>query len=102
MPRKNETKRPQNVIDKAVKRHMAGESAVDLATEYKVARATLYNWLASYKRELLEQASLKGAARHDPELASKQALIAEIQALKLENAKLRNKMVSLMLAAGQL
>ena len=102
MPRKNETKRPQALIDKAVKRHMQGEAVVSLAKELKVTKATLYNHVAAYKRGLLEQASLTGAAAHDPEIASKQTLIAEIQALKLENAKLGRKVIALMLKAGEL
>jgi transposase len=89
MPAKNVTKRPQHVIDKAVKRHLEGESGVALAKEHKVSPAGFYLWVKKYKEALLEKSKRNDMSPQDAETADKRALIAEIQALKLENRKLR-------------
>jgi len=101
-PAKNSTKRPQHVIDEAVKRHMAGESVRVLAKFYKISVPQFYNWIAAYKQTLLEQSAKRDMTPKDAELVDKRVLIAEVQALKLENRKLRDKVVSLMMKAGDL
>ena len=86
----------------AVKRHMAGESVAVLAKYYKISKPGFYLWVAKYKQALLESADRKALTPADAALTDKRVLIAEIQALKLENAKLRNKVVSLMVKHGEL
>jgi transposase len=102
MPVKNATKRPQHVIDEAVRKYFNGESAGVLAKLYKVSKPAMYNWIAKAK-----QAKLEAAARMDmsPKQLSerdREALLTENKALKDENAKLRNKVVSLMIKAGEM
>lgn len=96
MPIKNATKRPQHVIDEAVKRYMAGEQASTLAKYYKVSKPGLYLWIQKYKRELLEKSGKRDISPEDAELTEKRVLIAELQALKLENKKLRDRVVDMM------
>jgi transposase len=102
MPRKNSTKTPPDQIDEAVKRYMAGESVAVLAKRYKISKPGFYLWVQKYKQALLEQAERKDLKPKDAALVDKRVLIAEIQALKLENQKLRNKVVSLMVKHGEL
>lgn len=102
MPRKNDTKVPEKAVAKAVKRRLAGESAGSLAKEYKVSRATLYNWTAAYKQQLLDQSKLADLSPGDAEKADKQVLMAENEALKREVRKLRDKVVSMMIKAGEI
>lgn len=103
MPKKNDTISPAAVVAKAVKRHLeGGESAVDLAQEYRVSRATIYNWVAAYERQLLERSEKQGMSTHDAELWDKRTLIAEIKRLKLENTKLKDKLVAMMIKAGEI
>ncbi len=91
------------LVSKAVKRHLEdGEPVVALAKEYGVSRATLYNWIAAYERQLLDQAAKQGMSSQDAEVSDKRTLIAELQALRLENQKLRNKVVALMIKAGDI
>ena len=102
MPRKNDTKVPEKAVAKAVKRRLAGESADTLAKEYKVSRATLYNWTAAYKRQLLEQSTIADMSPREAETADKRVLMAENEALKLEVRKLRDKVVAMMIKAGEI
>lgn len=102
MPRKNDTRRPQHVIDEAVRRHMNGESAVVLAKLNKISKAGFYLWVKKYKQNLLEQSKRAGMTPADAEHSDKRTLIVELQALKEENQKLRNKVVSLMIKSGDM
>lgn len=102
MPKKNDTKRPQHVIDEAVRRHMAGESAAVLAKFYKISKPGFYLWVKKYKEQLLAQNAREGLTPKEAELTDKRVLIAENQALKLEVRKLRDKVVSMMIKAGEL
>ena|SRR5579859_824660 len=102
MPRKDETLKPKHVIDKIVKRHLAGEGADELAKECKVIRATIYNWVTAYKKALVERSKREGMTPRDAEIADKQTLIAELEQLRLENAKLRDKVVAMMIKAGEI
>jgi transposase len=102
MPAKNATKRPQHVIDEAVKRFMAGESAHVLAKYYKVSRPGLYNWVHKYKLESLANAERKDMSPDQLKQIDRQQLVAENMALKEENSKLRHKVVALMIKAGDI
>lgn len=102
MPIKNDTKRTQATIDEAVKRYMGGEQVSTLAKYYKVSRAGFYLWVRKYKEETLERSKKSGMTPHDAELSDKRTLVSEIQALKLENHKLRDKVVALMIKAGEI
>ena len=102
MPAKNVTKRPQHVIDEAVKRHMAGESAAVLAKLYKISKPGFYLWVKKYKEAMLDRAKRGDMTPQDAETADKRTLIAEIQELKIENRKLRDKLVTLMLKSGEI
>jgi hypothetical protein len=102
MPPKGKTTRPQHVIDEAVKRRMAGESVAVLAKYYKISRPGFYLWVKKYKEQLLEKSKHNGMSTHDAEVSDKRTLIAEVQALRLENQKLRNKVVSLMIKSGEM
>jgi transposase-like protein len=101
MPVKNETKRPKKVIEKAIKRHLeGGEAAVDLAKAYKVSRATFYNWLKQYKQQILEASKQMSPAAL--EKRDKITMAAEIQALRLENQQLRNRLIKMLIKSGEL
>jgi hypothetical protein len=102
MPRKNSTKTPPDQIEEAVKRYMAGESVTVLAKLYKISKPGFYLWVRKCKQALLEQAARKDLKSEDAALVDKRVLIAEIQVLRLENAKLRNKVVSLMIKTGEI
>ena len=102
MPKKNQTKRPQHVIEEAVKRHLAGESAAVLAKYYKVSKPGFYLWVQKYKADLLERSKHAGMDPHDAEMSDKRTLIAEIQALKQEVQKLRNRLVDNLVKHGEL
>lgn len=102
MPAKNHTKRPSSQIEEAVKRFMAGESAGVLAKFYRVSKPALYNWVSKYKRESLATAERKEMTPEQLKHVDRQQLVIENLALKEENAKLRNKVVSLMIRAGDL
>jgi transposase-like protein len=102
MPRKNDTKVPQKAIDKAIARHLAGESSLSLAKEYKVSRATFYLWVAKYKQQLLETNARKDMTPKEQEQTDKRTLIVQLQQLKLENTRLKNKVVAMMLKAGEI
>jgi transposase-like protein len=102
MPRRNYTKLPQKVIDKAVRRHLeGGEVGVDLAKEHKISTATFYVWVKKYKEALLES-SRHGETSQDFERADKRTLIAELQQLRAENRRLRDKIVEVMLKSGEI
>lgn len=102
MPAKNTTKRPAHEIDTAVKRFMAGESARVLAKFYKVSRPALYNWVSKYKRQTLADADRKEKTPDQLKQVDRQQLVTENMALKEENAKLRHKVVALMIKAGDI
>jgi hypothetical protein len=102
MPIKGKTTRPQHIIDEAVKRFMNGEQAVVLAKHYKISKPGFYLWVKKYKEDLLKSSRTGDMTPADAATADKRTLIAEVQALKLENQKLRNKVVSLMIKSGDL
>jgi transposase len=99
---KNKKKLTQKEVDGFVKRYMDGEPVDGLAKEAGRARASFYLWVKKYKEELLEKSDRTGMSEKELEKSDKSKLIAQVQALKLENAKLRNKLVSLMIKAGEL
>lgn len=102
MPIKGKATRPQATIDEAVRRFMAGEQAVTLAKYYKISKPGFYLWVKKYKEQLLEKSKRQGMTPHDAEVSDKRTLIAEVQSLKLENHKLRDKVVALMIKAGEI
>lgn len=100
MPKKHDTKRPQHEIDTAVKRFLDGESAAVLAKLYKISKAGFYLWVKRYKANILETSKRSGMNPRDVEISDKRTLVTEVEALRLENRKLRDKVVSLMMKAG--
>jgi transposase-like protein len=103
MPRKNETQTPQKAIDKFLKRHFeGGESVVALSKEYKISRATAYNWLNKHREKLLEQSRTADMTPAAIEKTARVSLIAENRMLKAENGKLKNKVMAMMLKYGEL
>jgi hypothetical protein len=60
-------------------------------------------WIEKHRQASIEQSVLAPAPTDgSAEKANKQALIALVEALKQENQRLRNKVVSLMMKAGEL
>lgn len=103
MPRKNDTKIPQKLIEKAVRRHLeGGELGVDLAKEYKVSSSTFYLWLKNYKKAFLKRSMDSEMKPRDIATVDKNQLLAEIQALKAENRMLRNKITDLLIKCGEI
>jgi transposase len=103
VPRKNESLTPQRKIDEFIKRHLeGGEGVRPLAKAYKISVATGYLWLQRHRQKMLDKSFAAEMSPAALEKVAKSALVAELRALKLENAKLRNKIVSLMIKAGDL
>jgi transposase len=110
MPRKGEfkakgKKQKQHTsaqVEGFVKRYMAGEPVETLIKDADRSRAAFYLWVNKYKTDMLEQSRRGEMSDKELEKVDKSKLIAQLQALKLENTKLRNKVVSLMIRAGDL
>lgn len=102
MPAKGATKRPQHQIDEAVKRYLAGEPVTVLSKYYKISRPGFYLWVSKYKAEMLKKASQVNMTEADAKTADKRVLITENQALKAEVRKLRDKVLDMMIKAGEL
>jgi transposase-like protein len=103
MPRQHETKIPQKLVEKAVRRRLEGnESVVTLAKEYKVSVPTVYNWITAAKKHMVEQARTADLSPRELERTDKLTLIAQVEALKLENKQLRERLVALMLRTDPL
>ena len=103
MPRKNETAVDEKTLLKVVKRHLeGGESAVSLAKEYGVSRATVYNWIDLVQTKWLHEAEKSGASPQAIETADKRALLAKIRQLENENARLRSKVIALLIKTGEI
>jgi transposase len=84
-------------VRKAVDRHLKkGESVADLAKEYAVSRQTMYAWIESYRKKVMESANRAGKTPTQMEKESKVELVAKVQALTLENRKLLDKLFALM------
>lgn len=95
------TRTPQHVIEQAVRRHMQDNEPVStLMKEYKVSKAGFYNWVAAYKTRILEQSRRAGMTPKDIDKSDKLNLMAELEAIKLENQKLRNRLVSILIKYG--
>jgi transposase len=100
MRRRSVPKTPQKIIDRAVKRHVeGGENAEDLAKEFRVSRASIYGWVAKFKQNVLDRSRRDGMTPLDAERADKADLIAQIEALELENKRLRDKLINILLQA---
>lgn len=94
--------RPQHVIEEAIKRNNAGESVDTITKHYKVSRAQFYNWKRKYQEDILERARRAAMSPETIQIEDKQELIAENKALKMENQKLRNKLLEMLLKSGQI
>jgi transposase-like protein len=98
MPLKGQTDTAKKVIDKAVKRHLeGGETIASLAKELKVSRQTVYSWVNNFKQEVMEGVERAGASKTDLERTAKAELVAQVEMLALENRKLRDRLVTLMI-----
>jgi transposase-like protein len=96
-------KRPQHVRDEAVKRHLEGQETVkSLCKFYKVSRATMYNWIEGYKRDIVEAAKRQGIAPRDLDRTAKSELVAQNEILQTENRKLRDRLVALMVKHNEI
>ena len=102
MPTKGRTKKPQHVIDKYVKRYMAGEQATSLAKEAGVSKPGFYLWIQKHKQQILEQAKTAGMTPADAATADKRELLIELEQLRLENRKIREKLIAMMIKAGEI
>ncbi len=102
MPTKGKTKKPQHVIDKYVKRYMAGEQATSLAKEAGVSKPGFYLWIQKHKQQILKQAKTAGMTPADAATADKRELLIELEQLRLENRKLREKVVAMMIKSGEI
>jgi transposase len=103
MRRRSVPKIPQKIITQVVKRHVeGGENAEALAKEFKVSRASVYGWVTKYKNEILARSRRAGMAPLDADRADKAELIAELEALRLENKRLRDRVIEMMLNADLL
>lgn len=98
MPAKNDTKQPLHIIEEACRRHINGESAEALATEYGISKAGFYLWVRQFKQRVLETPATLAATKE----AKLEQLVVEVAALKEENRQLRNKVISLMIKAGEM
>jgi transposase len=99
--RRSVPKTPQKIISQAVKRHVeGGENADVLAKEYEVSRASIYGWVAKYKQGVLERSRRDGMSNLDADRADKADLIAHIEALELENKRLRDRIIDMLLQTG--
>lgn len=103
MPRKNETKTPAKAIEKFIKRHLeGGESVVGLIKEYKVSRATAYNWIGRYRERAIEESKRQGKSPAAIEKVDKMALHAENVELRKEVRLLKEKLLNLMIKTKQI
>jgi hypothetical protein len=102
MPTKGKTKTPQHLIEKAVQRYMKGEQAVALAKEYRISKPGFYLWVARHKQELLEKSKTANMTPADAAVADKRTLLVELEALRLENRKLREKLIATMIKSGEI
>jgi transposase-like protein len=101
MRRRSVPKTPQKIIAQAVKRHVeGGENADALAKEYEVSRASIYGWVAKYKQDVLDRSRRDGMHPLDADRADKAELIAQIEALELENKRLRDRIIDMLLQTG--
>lgn len=96
------SKFPQHVKDKVVKRFFAGEQATALAKEYKVSKPGLYQWAAKAKKDLLEQSKQANMTPEDIEKSSKKVMAIELEQLRLENRKLRDRILAMMIKSGEI
>jgi hypothetical protein len=102
MPVKNQTKRPQHQIDEAVKRYMDGEAVTTLAKYYKISRPAFYLWIQKAKNRMLETNARADLTPKEAELADKRVLATKLEQLQIENRKLRDKVVSMMVKYGEM
>jgi transposase-like protein len=101
MPRKH-IGRPQHVIDEALKRYLSGERAAALAKEYGISKAGIYLWLRKGKETMIENAKRADMSPRDKEAADMLRLRGELEEEKRINARLKNKLIDLMVRAGEL
>jgi hypothetical protein len=89
---------PQAAIDKLVRRHLEGnESVAALAKEGGVGRAGFYLWVKDYKEQVMRRAMRSDMSPQELEKRAKADLIAEIESLRVENRKLRDRLVAEMM-----
>lgn len=114
---------PDEVVEQAVRRYLDGESVEALCKYYNVSTAGFYNWVRRVKKQLLQEqdkqarvkallATREGKARKhvgEPrtedeaiEIVDLHQAIAQIQELKLENRKLRDRLVDILVDRGAL
>ena len=96
------TTRPQHIIDEAVKRYLAGEDVNVLCKYYKVSRAGFYIWVRKYKAHILETDRRATMLPASLEAEDHATIVAQNKILRDENQRLRNKLVAMLLASGEL
>ena len=93
--------RSQAVIDEAVRRHLEdGEAVPVLCKYYGISRAGFYNWVNKYKERVLDASRKEGMTPAALKSSEKQELVIEVQSLRLENKRLRDRLVQMMLKYG--
>ena len=98
MRRRSVPQTSPKIIAQAVKRHIeGGENAEALAKEFEVSRASIYGWVAKYKKGVLDRSRRAGMTPVDADRADKAELIAHVEALELENKRLRDKLINMLL-----
>jgi hypothetical protein len=102
MPKRNQKKHPQHVIDEAVKRHLAGERASALAKEYGISKPGFYNWRTAYLEAVEEKNKRAGKSPRTIFADEIRQRDFEIEQLKRELAQYKNKLVECLVRHGEL
>ena len=86
---------PQAKIDALVRRHLEHDESADaLAKEAGISRAMFYNWIKAYKEAVMKRSMRADMSPDQLEKAAKADLIAEIEMLRTENRKLKDRLVA--------
>lgn len=99
---KQKTKTPEDKIEQAVKRYLAGEPASTLAKEHKISRPGFYLWINKYKEQQVASAKRSNMSAGSIDKSQKVEMAIENNALKAEVKDLKQKLFELMLSTGRL
>ena len=96
------SKRTQADVSAAVARYLAGDSVTSLARQFGVSKPAVYLWIAKYKKDAIDKQRTADMSPADAAIADKQTLLIEIDALRAENRRLRDKVIASMIKSGEL
>lgn len=103
MPAKGKTTRPQHEIDKWVRKHLEdGVPVRDLAKLAKVSVPGFYLWVSKAKAEMYEKSKRLGMSPVDIEKSDKQNMLYELDQVKMENTRLRERLMAVLIKHGEL